>query len=449
MSDQKNIYSQWDTTTLGELIDKDNGSIQTGPFGTTLKAAEYTKNGVPLISVRELVDGRIEIDQKTPKVNQHILDRLPQYILQKGDIVFGRKGSVERSALIREREHGWFLGSDGIRIRLHECVDTRFIHYQVRSKETSTWLLQHASGTTMPSLNQKILRKLPLTLPPLPEQKAIASILGSLDNKIELNNKMNETLETMARALYKSWFVDFDPVVAKAAGKRPYGMDDKTAALFPDRFVDSELGPIPEGWEIVKLSNEIELNPKVELQKNGKSPYLSMQNVIPFRIRPTKWEWRQLTSGVKFENGDTLVARITPSLENGKTIMVDFLPDDQPGWGSTEFLVLRNKGRLSPSFIYFMARGNEFRDIAIASMIGSSGRQRVQNEAVKDFLFSIPDSRNIFDSFENFSSQLIKTIKYNDKESQTLSQIRDLLLPKLISGEIRIKDAEKVVEEAL
>src|SRR6056297_1702698 len=104
MNHQKNIYSQWDTTTLGELIDKDNGSIQTGPFGTTLKAAEYTKNGVPLISVRELVDGRIEIDQKTPKVNQHILDRLPQYILQKGDIVFGRKGSVERSALIRERE---------------------------------------------------------------------------------------------------------------------------------------------------------------------------------------------------------------------------------------------------------------------------------------------------------------------------------------------------------
>jgi type I restriction enzyme, S subunit len=429
MHDKESINSQWDTTTLGEIVNHDRSSIQTGPFGTTLKAAEYTRKGVPLISVRELVDGRVEVDDKTPRVGQNTLDRLPQYILKPGDIVFGRKGSVERSALIRDKESGWFLGSDGIRIRLPRYVDVRFIHYQVKSRKTITWLLQHASGTTMPSMNQKILRNLPIILPPLPEQKAIASILGSLDDKIELNNQMNQTLETMARALYKSWFVDFDPVVAKAAGKRPYGMDDETAALFPDKFVDSELGPIPEGWRVIQLEEIADVNwgdtnvtKKSYVSEgytaysakgpDGKLPYYdySVDGIVLSAIGANcglTWFAQDKWSCIK----NTI--RIIPKTEQINIEFIYYATDDPDAWPI--------RGSAQP----FISQGD--------------ARQRK----------IIVPTDEIAKTFGNSVRNWHKLIYMNSKESQTLSHIRDILLPKLISGEIRIKDAEKVVEEAL
>jgi type I restriction enzyme, S subunit len=243
---------EWLRTTISELIDAEGGSIKTGPFGTTLKASEYSIEGVPLISVREIGYGTLRVDDSTPRVPPAVTERLPEYLLRTGDVVFGRKGAIDRSAHINREHEGWFLGSDGIRLRLPETCDSRFIAYQIQSTSTRNWLIQHATGTTMASLNQGVIERVPIVSPPLDVQRAIAHILGTLDDKIELNRRMNETLEEMARAIFKSWFVVFDPVCAKAEGRDP-GLRKHIADLFPDRFEDSELGEIPAGWEVDEL----------------------------------------------------------------------------------------------------------------------------------------------------------------------------------------------------
>jgi type I restriction enzyme S subunit len=157
----------WPDTTIGQLIDEHGGSIKTGPFGTTLKASEYTSEGVPLISVREVGYGTLRVDESTPRVPLAVTERLPEYVLRAGDIVFGRKGAVDRSAQVKDGQDGWFLGSDGIRLRLPATCDARFIAYQVQSATVRDWLIQHATGTTMASLNQDVIGGIPITVPPL------------------------------------------------------------------------------------------------------------------------------------------------------------------------------------------------------------------------------------------------------------------------------------------
>ena len=238
-------------------------------------------------------------------------------------------------------------------------------------------LKARSTGTTVLGISQRELRKVAMPLPPLPEQRRIAHILGTLDNKIELNRQMNETLETTARAIFKSWFVDFDPVKAKIEGRKPPCMDTETAALFPLAFQDSPLGKIPHGWQVLPLPEVIEVNPRRVLKKGTIAPYLHMQNLPTQGHRPNDWTYREFNSGTKFTNGDTLLARITPCLENGKTGFVDFLDEDEVGWGSTEYIILRPKPPLPVEFGYYLARSDDLRMFAIHNMTGSTGRQRV------------------------------------------------------------------------
>ena len=234
-------------------------------------------------------------------------------------------------------------------------------------------------GAVFDSLTCAEIPNFRLPVPPIKEQRAIASVLGALDDKIELNRRMNATLEAMARALFQSWFVDFDPVRAKLDGQ-PTGLDPATAALFPNEFEDSELGPIPKGWKAIPLPEAIEVNPRRKLQTGTVTPYLDMKNMPTRGHCPDEVIQREFTSGTKFQNGDTLLARITPCLENGKTAFVDFLDVGQIGWGSTEYIVLSPKPPLPPQFGYLLARSDSLRGHAIQNMTGTSGRQRVPPE---------------------------------------------------------------------
>jgi type I restriction enzyme S subunit len=259
---------------------------------------------------------------------------LEKYRLLQGDIIFGRKGAVDRRAYVEVNEENWIQGSDCIRLRLEiSHLDSKFISYVLGSQAYVEWITRNAQGATMPSLNQKIIRRVPIPLPPLSQQRAIAHILGGLDDKIELNRQMNRTLEAMARAIFKAWFVDFDPVRTKQDGQPPAGMDADTAALFPASFVESVLGPVPEGWRVCDLPEVIEANPSRSLSKSQLAPYLEMKNMPTDLARPLEWQDREYKSGMRFINGDVLLARITPCLENGKTAYVDFLEDEQVGWG--------------------------------------------------------------------------------------------------------------------
>lgn len=274
--------SDWQITTLGEIINTGNGLIQTGPFGSQLHASDYVSLGVPVIMPINLVDNRISLDD-VAYITDDDANRLAKHILKAGDIVYSRRGDVTRKALITEKEEGMFCGTGCLLIRPGYKVESKFLAYFLSTPSSKEWIIRHAVGATMPNLNTSILSKVPLLLPDFSMQKRIAKILGDLDNKITLNRQINQTLEAMAQALFKSWFVDFDPVKAKLSALAAGGSANDanlaamsaisgktteqlltlktthpdqfqqlytTADLFPSEMVDSELGEIPKGWEV-------------------------------------------------------------------------------------------------------------------------------------------------------------------------------------------------------
>ena len=326
--------------------------------------------------------------------------------------------------------------------------DSNFAFYMTCSATVRDFAINQMTGTSgRQRVPTESLAHLTVRIPPLPEQKAIAHILGTLDDKIELNRKTNETLEAMARALFKSWFVDFDPVRAKAEG-RSTGLPDEISALFPDSFEDSELGEIPRGWEVGTISELIDIDPARMLAKGSIASYLEMKSISISGHIVTGVYPRKFTSGTKFQLGDTLLARITPCLENGKTAPVDFLEEGKIRWGSTEFIVMCGKKSLHNSFVYCLARSEAFRSHAIRNMVGSSGRQRVPSNALAGFQMSLPPDY-LVDCFSVLCRSFLKKINKASAESATLSSIRDTFLPKLISGEICIPEAKTIAKEVV
>jgi type I restriction enzyme S subunit len=325
-------------------------------------------------------------------------------------------------------------------------IHPRFLGFVVRSIEREIEALAEGS-TGQTELARARLQSLLVPVAPEPDQGPIAYVLGSLDDKIELNRRINETLEGMARALFNSWFVEFDPVRAKAEGGEP-GLPQSLASLFPVRLVGSKVGGIPEGWRVAPLPELIDVNPPRSLRKGTMAPYLDMANMPTRGHVPDRVVDRSFGSGMRFTNGDTLVARITPCLENGKTAFVDFLEEGRVGWGSTEYIVLRSKPPFPEEFAYCLARSVGFREFAIQSMTGSSGRQRVPSESLTHFQVPVaPDPVAV--AFGRLVKPHFARASAAIRESRTLAAVRDALLPKLISGELRVKDAEKFIKPTI
>jgi len=450
------MAGEWRRTTIGDLCDAGVAELQTGPFGSQLHAHDYVDDGVPVVPTEAIRARRID-HSVLPKVSPSKAHELSRHRLLRGDILFARRGvqATGHIGYVRDAEHGFLCGTGAIRLRVKSDsgdVDAEFLSHVLADPASVDWFKFHAIGATMPNLNESIIRSFPLLLPPPFEQRAIAHILGTLDDKIELNRRMSETLEAMARALFKSWFVDFDPVRAKMEGRWRKGeslpgLPAHLYDLFPDRLVDSELGEIPEGWKVMPLPAAIEVNPIRRLRKGDIAPYLDMANMPTKGHTPEVTVDRPFGSGMRFTNGDTLVARITPCLENGKTAFVDFLAEGQVGWGSTEYIVLRPKPPLPAEFAYCLARSAEFREFAIQSMTGSSGRQRVPAESLSHFFLPVCP-KPVAERFGRTVAPLFSRASEAARESRTVAILRDTLLPKLISGELRVKDAERFLEKA-
>ena len=375
-------------------------------------------------------------------------DKIDPYWLGEGDVVLAMdRPWIEaglKFASIRETDLPALLVQRVARLRGSDRLLGRFLHYVIASRQFTDYVLSVQTGTAVPHISGNQIRGYEFLVPSLPEQRAIAHILGTLDDKIELNRRMSETLETMARVLFKSWFMVFDPVRAKAEGHDP-GLPRPLAGLFPTRLVHSELGEIPEGWKLSSLPEVIEVNPSRSLRKSEIAPYLDMANMPTQGHTPGCVVDRPFGSGMRFMNGDTLVARITPCLENGKVAFVDFLKDGQIGWGSTEYIVLRPRQPLSAEFAYCLARSDKFREFAIQSMTGSSGRQRVPAQSLDHFRLAV-SPQPISDAFGRAVGPMFARASEAVAEARTLAALRDSLLPKLISGEIRLRNAEKTVE---
>ena len=256
MDTQQTVYGEFHAhfrvETLKNLcIGKDG--IQTGPFGSQLHQRDYVPVGTPIITVEHLGENLI-LHENLPRVSDSDRTRLAKYLLQDGDIVFSRVGSVDRRALVSGAEEGWLFSGRCLRVRPDPSkVDSQYLSYFLGLEVLREYIRSIAVGATMPSLNTRILSDIPIVLPDMSKQRAIAHVLGTLDDKIELNRRMNRTLEEMAQAIFQDWFVDFGPTKAKMEGLDPY-LPPELWNLFPDNFVESEIGEIPHTWELKSVS---------------------------------------------------------------------------------------------------------------------------------------------------------------------------------------------------
>ncbi len=366
------------------------------------KTPHKSSFGIPLITAKIVKGGRIlEPTEFIPYEDYD--ERMQRGIPNAGDIVVTTEAPLGEVGQLDNRKLS--VGQRLITLRgKSDLLDNTYLKFLMMSDFVQNQLLARATGTTVIGIKQTELRKIDLVVPPLPEQRAIAGILGALDDKIEVNRRMNVTLESMARAVFRQWFVE-----------------------------NEEIGD----WEIVPLPEIIEVNPSRSLKKGEIAPYLDMANMPTQGHRGIEWIDRTFGSGTKFINGDTLLARITPCLENGKTGFVDFLKDNQVGWGSTEYIIFHPKPPLPPEYGYYLARSEELRSHAIQNMTGTSGRQRTPASCFDSFMISKPPEE-LARKFGEFAGSVIEKVRANDEESRTLGSLRDSLLPKLMRGEVRV-----------
>jgi len=317
-------------------------------------------------------------------------------------------------------------------------ADTRFLMYALAARDISGYL----TGSTIPKLSQRALNQITLLTPPIDEQRAIAHILGTLDDKIELNRRMNATLEAIARAIFKSWFVDFDPVHAKARGEQPYGMDADTAALFPDAFEDSELGPIPAGWGIGALDTIAHFQNGLALQKYPPEDdeYLPVIKIRELRQGYSDNKSDKASPNIKEEcilyDGDVVFSW-------SGSLLVDIWCGGKAALNQHLFKVT---SETYPKWFYYywtLHHLDEFQRIAADKATTMGHIKRGHLSAAK---LPIPP-RDLLERADEVIAPYLETQVINRLQARTLSELRDALLPKLISGEIRVSEAEALSGE--
>lgn len=355
----------------------------------------------------------------------------PDYILNKGDLIvtmtdLSKQGdTLGFPAKVPADEHHQYLHNQriGLITKKSDDIDLEFLYYLMRTYKYQRFIVGSASGSTVHHTSPTKVYEYLTEIPDLTTQKRVASILGCYDSLIENNEKRIKILEEMAQRLYEEWFVKFK---------------------FPDRkkvkMVDSgtEYGMIPAGWGVNTLNQVVYINPLTKVHKNNVL-HISMECLSGTLsvIDISKTSRNDTVSGSKFINGDTLFARITPCLQNGKTGYVNILDDGESACGSTEFVVLRQK-ILTSVYIYLLSRTNNFRDTAIFTMVGASGRQRVRSEFFESYQVLVPDE-SLLKDFEHRVSINFSEIKVLYRSNMILSKIRDLLIPQLITGKKLLK----------
>ena len=409
----------WETWTFADLLAE---PVRNGIY----KKKEFHGRGQKIINMGELFSYDFISSQEMKRVELN--DReLANCLVKDGDLLFARRSFVlegsGRCALVVQPPEDTTFESSLIRARPNpDWADPRFLFYLFRSPQGSALIASIATRTAVSGIRGSELALLKVPKPPLPTQHKIAVVLSTYDDLIENNTRRIKILEGMAQVIYREWFIEF-----RFPGHEQVEM------------VGSELGLIPQGWEVVTASEAISINPTASVPRHTEKSFVPMKSATEDSMLITEVEQRTGNSGSKFKNYDTLFARITPCLENGRTGFVQFLSsDDIIALGSTEFIVLRSK-TLNPYFVYLLAQTHDFRDNAIKSMTGATGRQRVVNQCFDNYFLPNPDQDSLH-QFECIIAPLFKQVQNLWKKNVNLRQTRDLLLPKLISGEIDVSE---------
>jgi len=447
----------WRRTTLGGLAKESNGGIQTGPFGSQLHASDYVENGIPSIMPKNITVDSIVTDE-IARISLRDAERLSKYRVQTGDIVYSRRGDVEKCARVTDREDGWLCGTGCLRVRINsDVVSTEYLHAYLCLPVVRRWIVRHAVGATMPNLNTTILNSLPVIVPPRGEMERIADVWSNISCKILLNQQINQTLEQMAQAIFKSWFVDFEPVKAKIAALEDGGTKEDaliaamqaisgkdktqltrfkaeqpdqynelrtTAELFPSAMQDSELGEIPEGWDVVLIGD---LFTRLKPAKR-----FSKKQLSPIGLTPVYEQGADILMGYHNGNASFKATPKDPIFIFGDHTCITHI-------ACHDFDISQNvipiKGKIRPTiWTYYAAQGKQsFQEY----------RRHWSELIVKK---SILAPKCLCEKFSKLASNLLQLQEQKVRENSELSELRDTLLPRLLAGELIDTTAANVME---
>ena len=423
------MAGEWREVALWDIAEYINGRAT--------KPSELASNGVPVIKIAELNRG---ITEETDRIPPELVEE--KHWVSPGDLLFAWSGSV---GIYRYTGPKAALNQHIFRVVAKPEIDQGFLRYLLLSCVPLFQLHVQDKRTTMGHVTKKDLQRIRVHIPPLQQQRAIAHILGTLDDKIELNRRMSQTLEAMARALFKAWFVDFEPVRAKMEGRWERGqslpgLPAHLYDLFPARLVDSELGEIPEGWMIGKLGDVAE-NPRRGIQSNciaPNTPYIALEHMPRRSIALFDWGTAEGIESNKFEfkKGEILFGKLRPYFHKVGVAPVD-------GVCSTDIVVIVPRQHVWITFVLGHVSSLEFVDYTNAGSSGTKMPRTSWGDMARYEIVLPPES--VAETFNTLVQPLIERIISGIHESRTLAALRDALLPKLIRGEIRVKEVEQLV----
>lgn len=380
--------------------------------------SEYSETGVPFYRSKEIIER--SQGQAISKPLFITNDRYNQ-IKEKfgvpvaGDMLLTSVGTIGIPYIVKNSDYFYFKDGNLTWFRnFNGELNSKYLYYWIKSNDGQKILYNTTIGSSQKALTISALKNIEIPLPPVNIQCRIADALSAYDDLIENNRKQIKLLEEAAQRLYKEWFVDL---------------------RFPGYEHTKITDGVPEGWEKCSLGDVIEFDPKIQLTKDQMKQFVPMSALSTSSMVLDMAEFSETTSnsGSKFQNGDTLLARITPCLENGKTAFVHGIQSPEGAVGSTEYIVMRSK-YLNPYMVYLHARTDGFRQSAINSMSGSDGRQRVKADKLKALSYLLPPT-TVVNQFGLFAAPIFELVFDLNEQSFQATQARDRLLPKLMNGE--------------
>jgi Restriction endonuclease S subunits len=409
--------SEWKEYKLGQIAE-----VQTGPFGSQLHMSDYKAEGTPIITVEHLGDNKI-LHNNLPLVGDADRKRLIKYTLREGDIVFSRVGSVDRRAYVRKNEEGWLFSGRCLRVRANnEIVDSRYLSFYFGQESFKETIKMVAVGATMPSINTTILSEVEVCIPPLPEQTAIAEVLSSLDDKIDLLHRQNKTLEQLAETLFRQWFIEEADGITE---NKPLGT-----------LIETTLG-----GEWGKESIEGEFTKQVCCIRG--TDIADLQVGLAERT-PVRFIKEKKFVNIQPLDGDLImeISGGTDDQSTGRTIYINELNRTlfpYPLVYSNFCRLIRPKQKAYSYFLYlyiqYLYKQDEFFNLEN----GSSGIKNLDYKFLLfELKFPLPKKNEIIFSFNERISVYFEKINKNKQQIRTLTQLRDTLLPKLMSGEVRV-----------
>jgi type I restriction enzyme S subunit len=430
-----------------------------GIFDCPHSTPKLTLDGLYVVRSQDIRSGVFRLEEAGRVTEETYLERIKRVEPRYGDLLYSREGTYFGIAAEVPRNIRVCLGQRMVLIRPKaKYLNFRFLRYWLNSPVLAAHIYGHRDGTVAERLNLPTIRGLPVPVAPLVQQQAIAQILGTLDDKIELNQQMNHTLEVIARTIFKSWFIDFDPVRAKMDGQQPAGMDAETAALFPAEFEDSALGKIPKGWKVKTLSYFIDI-------KHGyafKGEFFRDQPPGDILLTPGNFAMGGGFKDDKFKyyigevpeefvlaKGDLLIT-MTDLSKLGDTLGYPaIIPTEREGrYLHNQRLgkvIIKCENSISKFYLYYLLTTNEYRHEILAGATGTTVKHTSPGR-IQAFRFCMPTSELSL-RFDGIVASLFDKMLLNNDEKQNLTSIRDALLPKLLSGDVYIKDVEKFLLE--